>query len=82
VVPPGTGVPPLGVVVEEVTGGVVVVGSVSLSVAGFTVERVPAEPSESFESSPATMITAIPRPITRQISRPTIQRVLVATRRI
>jgi hypothetical protein len=77
-VPPGTGVLPLGVVVE-VAGGVVLVGSVSFSVAGLGL--VPALP-ESLESSPATMISAMPTPITKQINRPPIQRARVFTLRL
>jgi hypothetical protein len=79
VVPPGTEVPPLGVVVDVVPGAVLAVGSVSFAVEGFTEVL---DPPVSFESSPATMIRATPRPITRQISSPMIQRVRESTLRI
>jgi hypothetical protein len=68
----------LGVVVD-VVGARVVVGSVSLSVAGVVAGP---ELPESPESSAATMISATPRPITRASRRPTIQRVRVSTPRL
>jgi hypothetical protein len=78
VVPSGTGVPPLGVVVD-VVGALVVVGSVSRSVAGLVAG---VEFPESPESSAATMISATPRPITRASKMPMIQRVRVSTPRL
>ena len=78
-VPPGTPLPPFGVVVVDdvVVGSLVVVGSVSVAVRGLLV--VPVLPESSPESSAATMIRATPSPITKAIRIPTIQRVLVST---
>jgi hypothetical protein len=82
VVPPGTPVPPFGVVVdvvELVVVALVVVGSLRVASPGpLVVVALP----ESPESSPATMISATPRPITRESRTPMIQRVRESTERL
>jgi hypothetical protein len=81
VVPPGTPVPPFGVVVDvvELVVVAVVVGSLRVASPGpLVVVALP----ESPESSPATMISATPRPITRESRTPMIQRVRESTERL
>ena len=76
-VPPGTPVPPVGgleVVVPLVVVSGIVVDRVDL-VVDWSVTVVPV----SLESSAATMISAMPSPITRTIKMPTIHRVRVST---
>jgi hypothetical protein len=68
----------LGVVVD-VVGALVVVGSLSVAVAGLVVVAAPPELSES---SAATMISATPRPITMATKMPMIQRVRESTPRL
>ena len=78
-VPPGTPVPPVGgavVVRDVVVGALVVVGSVSVAVEGLVAVAVA---PESPESSPTTMISAMPSPITKTIRMPMTQRVRVST---